>query len=517
MANASVLSSRSMPISFTLPHLDEILRNEHGINAVSMPLISDNSVSTVLADTLGWDTVYAIRVPDINKAIVAKKASPKTFEQTMSDPDIGIDISIEGEFGDWAIGTGGDGQNLHMKVPITQGTYKTPKSTYSLNKCTAVINIKLAYFPLQTPQPSSEIRSKHDLKLNTNHTDTAPIVSLVSFIFPEGAVKPGNDALLQGAFRNWFNANIEKFEHVFSTVNINLRAEDIKWLKPTYTSYAYSDNPDPDYSFFAVLCMTDGRSGKELTHALSPSAIVPGSRASFLISRSLFVEKSILPGISSVFVDSSVNDFKMINGNTEIINNSGKDLQINSIRYGGVNYTPYAESFNIAINQNEIITKIRSHINFSPGIDVYITTTTYQAIELVNKEDGTQTLGYKESRPPESMHKVETATWVIITTVLMSAIIGVYTTMVGMLVNHLSVKIIVTIIAVVVGVLVTVLASVLVQALADGVAKSMPAINPVIKAATDPIVWPTAKTQFKLTSVQLNGSVQFGGDPGFKM
>ncbi|TXK79845.1 TULIP family P47-like protein [Paenibacillus sp. N3.4] len=517
MVNTTVLSSRSMPISFTLPHLNEKLRIEQGINDVSMLLSSDKSVSTVVADTLGWDTVYAIRVPDINNAIVAKKASPKTFTQTTTDPDLGIEVSIDGEFGDWAISRGGDGQNLHMKIPITKGTYTTPNKTYSLNNCNAVINIKLAYFPNQIPQSVSEVGSKHDLKLKTDHTDEEPIVFLVSFLFPHGADKPASDALLQGAFRDWFNANIKKFEHIFSTVNINLHTEDIKWLKPTYTSYAYSDNPDPDESFFAVLCMTDGRSGKGLTHALSPSAIAPDSRASFLISRSLFLEKSMLPGVPTVFVDSSVDNFQLINGKTEISNKDGVILKIKPIKYGAIYYTPYAESFNISVNEHEIITKIKARIVFSPGIEAVVSTTTYQTIELVNKPDGTQTIGFKASRPTESMHTIETATWVIVTTVIVGLIATVYASLVGYVVGDLTIKLIVCTIAIFVGVLITLLLSVVLQTIAKGVAESMPSINPVIQAATGPIVWPTAKTEFKLTSAQLNGALQFGGDPGFAL
>ncbi len=515
--STSVLSSRSMPISFSIPQLTEKLKNEHGVNAMTMQLSNDKSVSTVLADTLGWDTVYAIRIPDANNAITAKKASPKTFKQTITDPDLDIEVSIEGDFGDWTIGTGGDGKNLHMKIPITKGTYKAKNKTYSLNNCYAVINVQLAYFPLEMSKELSEDGSTHDLKLKTSQTATDPIVSLISFIFPQDADRPASDALLQGTFRNWFNSNIQQFEHVFSTVNINLLAKELQWLKPTYTSYAYSDHLDPDKSFFAVLCMTDGRSGKGLTHALSPSAIAPGSRASFLISRSLFVEKSILPGIPIAFVDSTVNDFKMINGNTEIMNKDDVKLKMSPVRYGAIDYTPYAESFDITINNNEIVTKMKSHIEFSPGIDVYIYTTTYQTIELVNKPDGTQTIGYKETRPTESIHEVVTAMWVKITTFIISAIVAIVGVFVGNLVKEVVTKIIIAIIVVLIGALIALLLNVVLQVLAKGVAESMPPIDPMIKAATDPIVWPTATTQFKLTSAQLNGSVQFGGDPSFQL
>jgi hypothetical protein len=53
------------------------------------------SSTNQLADTYGWDTAYAITLPDLNAAIKKSNASPTTFAYEQDG------ISISGTFGTW--------------------------------------------------------------------------------------------------------------------------------------------------------------------------------------------------------------------------------------------------------------------------------------------------------------------------------------------------------------------------------------------------------------------------------
>lgn len=54
----------------------------------------------------------------------------------------------------------------------------------------------------------------------------------------------------------------------------------------------------------------------------------------------------------------------------------------------------------------------------------------------------------------------------------------------------------------------------IITAVASGNKDKIPPVNLMILNATKPITWPDA-TEFKLGWAGLNGSLQFGGDPGF--
>ena len=66
------------------------------------------------ADTYGWDTVFAIRVDDVNAAITRLATSPKTFSASTADPGTHLPVTVTGDFSDWQITLGGSGKLLDM-------------------------------------------------------------------------------------------------------------------------------------------------------------------------------------------------------------------------------------------------------------------------------------------------------------------------------------------------------------------------------------------------------------------
>ncbi|OPX90106.1 MAG: Macrolide export ATP-binding/permease protein MacB [Pelotomaculum sp. PtaB.Bin104] len=99
------------------------------------------------ADTNGWDTVFAIRIKDVNSAIRLQKSSPTDFSQHYVDPETDDDITITGVFGDWQLTTGGDGKNLHMSVPIKTGTMTRNGKPYDMAGDVATIEVNCDFVP----------------------------------------------------------------------------------------------------------------------------------------------------------------------------------------------------------------------------------------------------------------------------------------------------------------------------------------------------------------------------------
>lgn len=101
--DARVLEAHDKPLVFSFPDLDEDLRTEalekhdrHG--AAFLAAQSGGANPPPKADTLGWDTVFAIRMIDVNKAIVKQKTTPPTF--SASNP-LGEGSSLSGSFAAW--------------------------------------------------------------------------------------------------------------------------------------------------------------------------------------------------------------------------------------------------------------------------------------------------------------------------------------------------------------------------------------------------------------------------------
>lgn len=473
--------------------------------------------TTPVADTLGWDTVFAITLPNVNSALRQPAASPGNF-----DAKLASNYAISGTFGDWQVTMGGDGQDVYLLVPVKSGTLNYLGTSYSMDGSVATVVINFDFLPGQPavpPVPTSASGTEHHMKAKTRSQNPAidPIASVVQFSFPEGNKSSGNTpvhrALFQGALTQWFIENLARFNHVFSTVNLAQKSDEasFQWLKPSLTSYAYADGTTPDNSILGVLTTTQRRTIGDLSHEIVPDAIPVGAQSGFLISSNLFLKESVLPGLPHAFKNASAENFQLSNDGTEIVLAPGAVVDMNTVTHDGTPYFPKLKSFNLQVNDTEIVTNMKVAVNISPGIDITIYLTTYQTLVLVNKPDGTQTLGYKNTRPMKHTYTKHVAAWVKITIAVVSlivAIVGVF--IAGPAAEIAEMIVIAIVVAIIVGII-TGIEMIIEDVIAKGVANAMPAINPLIYAATDPIVWPTAASKFTLTSATLNGSIQLGG------
>jgi hypothetical protein len=153
-----------------------------------------------------------------------------------------------------------------------------------------------------------------DLRLRTSPAQKAlgamPAGDKAVYVFDlefNGATQPEGfeGAIIQQMLADWLAtpANLQSFNHVFASVNLNARAAvgAFQWLMPTDVSYAVIDRGSLETSTFAVLCMTEDRDASALAHQVSPFVIRDGHRAGLLISRARFLSQLLLPGIGTMF------------------------------------------------------------------------------------------------------------------------------------------------------------------------------------------------------------------------
>lgn len=262
-----------------------------------------------IADTFGWDTVFAIGLQAVNSSIKKGGSTPKGFTKTMSGA--GLAVTVNGTFDTWQVVPGGDGQNLHISMPVPTLKYDDGKQVKVFDDLLALVEVRLTLLP-QPDQPSGDGQWM-DLRLRTAADQlllgSAPAGKKPVYVLDlefNGTVQPEGfeGAIIQQMLGDWLQdpVNLQSFNHVFASVNLNSKAAvgAFQWLMPTSVSYAVIDRGTLETSTFALLCMTDKRKAPE-AHQVSPFVICEGHRAGMLISRERFLSQLLLPGIGTMF------------------------------------------------------------------------------------------------------------------------------------------------------------------------------------------------------------------------
>ncbi|MEL6957708.1 MAG: TULIP family P47-like protein [Pseudomonadota bacterium] len=247
---------------------------------------------------LGWDTVFAIRYSYVNDAIAASGRVPTSFNQTTQDE--GDTLNMAGNFASWGLTVGGTGHAIMMRLHVPSVTLKrTNHSDQTRTDVDFIIRVSLA------PHDGGAGPDGGNL---VNFKIAAPDSGLNRDVVVEEVIYEGSESdttvrfLLSGLMEEWLNENVHTFDFVFSTVNLNSRADKDhwQWLRPTATSYAVTDDRQSESTgIFAVLCMTEGREiakDQEITRDTIPD----GSNGAFLISKERFLSKVLAKGVGEM-------------------------------------------------------------------------------------------------------------------------------------------------------------------------------------------------------------------------
>ena len=461
--------------------------------------------------TYGWDTAFAICIPDVNAAIVKAGASPKNFTQVAPDQS----CSATGTFGVWQVCRGGDGVLIHFSIPIATGSMSFQGKNYPMAGGVATIEVQLRHIPPQ-PQPQSApgaAPSAHDLVVRiATDSETDPVVSVIDLTVPDDPGFIGR-ALMANLLALWFNDNLAAFSHIFSTVTINrvVDKDQFLWLAPTHTSYAYADGPTDAESILGVLCMTQQRPDGGIASQLSPNAIPPGARAGFLISQARFLEEMVLPALPMAFPGSSAADFAMSPDGTAVVNIANVNMA--SVSCAGISYQPVLTSLNISVMGEEIVVASSTRTDIALGTYSEVTVTSYQRLKAATKPDQSQTLVYEQTRPPILDHSVQSTETGAALKIILAVAAVVIAAILTLLTGGAFLIVALIILALLVGLL-EALPNLIANAVGNEVSDTSPSLALLVANATDPIRW-QGGSDFVLTWAGMNDSLQLGGNPGF--
>lgn len=259
----------------------------------------------------GWDTVFAIRYLDVNSAIVRAGSSPDGFENTivddalraiLKDESFGDSATIAGPFGDWSVAPGGSGHLVFMALPVPMVALSRPGHDDAV-RTDVVYTVKVELKAVERKgETGAGGGTLYDFVLSDQRSGGLPAVTVEACTYDNWEHDGFVHVFLVAAMEDWLNKNIDKFDHVFATVNLNAKADHGKfdWLMPTESAYAVNDDGTVEGGIFGVLCMTEGREAPP-NRQINAEALPETERASFVISRERFLKKMLAPGLGTMF------------------------------------------------------------------------------------------------------------------------------------------------------------------------------------------------------------------------
>jgi hypothetical protein len=453
------------------------------------------------AEAYGWDTVFALHIADANAAIAHAGSSPTGFHAT----DSADGYAADGTFGAWQIATGGSGDLIRLAIPLTTCTITEPGGKSEVVSGTALVDVRLNYLDEDTAPPPAGGSNKL-LKVQTTPAGAdAPAASVVQVEYTGTQPSFLGDAALQGMLGQWLNANLTDFDHVFATVNIDRTADTgaFQWMQPTHVSYAYSDLGAGDGAL-GVLCMTGGRPPTGLTQQVSGVVIPSGQRAGFLVSEQRLLDNLLLPAMPHVFPGSGQADYTLSSSGGSIVMAS-QNVSFTVTTADASTYPAQIVDLQLTVEADELQLSVTTVTEVSPGIHAYCQTQSFLGIHLVDKPDGTQTLGFYDSRDAITNHWTQADEGIEITEEILGIIALLLAAVAVVVTGGAAIGAAALIVGLVVGVM-----SLTTTLIEDAGKDDAPAIGSLVLNSTAAITWPDSK-DFQLGLATLSDSLQLGG------
>lgn len=467
-----------------------------------------------MSDTLttyGWDTAFAIRLRDVNSAIVKARSSPRSFAFA---PD--SYSHLNGTFGDWQVRRGPTGDLIHLTVPITGGTLSWLENTWPLAGITAIIEVRLETIAGEVQSGSTrwDLRVKPTGMPAYHELPSEPPASLVDVIYPDHALDGDGDAFLREALPIYFQNHLAEFDHIFASVNINEMEDtgDWAWLAPSFVSYAFVSGSSDDASHLGVLCLTQSEPVANRLCELAPSAIPDGSLSGFLIGTHLLMKNIIRPALVRAFPGTSDSDFVLSKDEQRIT--LARSLDMPPHDYEGTTYQSKLDELTVSITGSALTLESESSVELSDGIHGHVRNTHFANVIITTLPDGKQTLSFDTSLSPILGNPWTTKDGAItVIEILVGVLAGFAAVAVTMLTAGTATLIALVVVGLVFGIA-EAAPSIVAAALEGRTTDEMASVDGLLLTGVKPINWPDS-TDYRLTAATLNGCLQLGGDPQF--
>lgn len=253
----------------------------------------------MIISTEGWDTVFALRLPQVNAqiahAVYAGTTKLPVLDWTSNDRSASLcDVT----FTAWLLSSQGlegtGGTQVKMRFMINGGSFSMQNAAPAALAGSVIIG---------TVSLGVLADASHS-RLVLDHRKGVTVDELAI----SGSIQPALQPPFKLAIGLALSAALGEFGHVFASVDLNLLAAgNMPWLSPKAVGYCFLGGRDDASSYLGTLCMTDSFIAGNPTPPTSLAAgLVPdGATGAFALSRELFVRNLLLPGVSRGFAPAS--------------------------------------------------------------------------------------------------------------------------------------------------------------------------------------------------------------------
>jgi len=179
-------------------------------------------------------------------------------------------------------------------------------------------------------------------------------------------------------------------KQVFASINLStvLANDGLDWLRPALTNYCFKGNTQsPSSSFLAMLSLTGDPVAAAaklplLTQEVSPGIVTPDVKAGYLISDQLYLQNMVLPQVHKKY-ESVGNSAGMVYNADQIAVLNSNSFVVDSVKPNAISYDLHVDpnDFKIYLNGGQLKCDVRVHINVSPGIVAFMTSSaTYDMV-----------------------------------------------------------------------------------------------------------------------------------------
>ena len=359
-------------------------------------------------NTFGWDSVFTLRLPQVNAEIEKEKSSPQSFDQTVEGG-----YRAKAKFKPWRIGTSGDGELIHLHIGLEDiKTFQGDQST-TLKSAVAPVQVRLRFVPTSPTllMASDEI----EYKLVVETEPEAPLLMAGGFGSVQKAAqllqmqyKPGeelhsmDDAILRTCLEQWLNDNLKEFAHVFATVNIANRVGDgaFDWLKPKETKYAFLGADTEEESQLAILCVSRSQDIDHLYATVAPGALPSEEEsAAFVISGERFLDDFMRQALPVAFPGVQATDARLSDDKKELVIDRVTRLQRTSQE--SKDYDIDLLYLSIAVDGGTITVTSHTECQIDNGVYSECSSVSSYRMKLVKNGEGEDTLTFELIGEPD--------------------------------------------------------------------------------------------------------------------
>jgi hypothetical protein len=385
----------------------------------------DRELAPLGVTTRHWDTVSAIRIDELNKAIRLAGTSPRGFSDSLDG------VTVSARFEPWRIGPDGDGQTITLMLDLGDIEISDAEGTRRFAAAQALVDVRLELLPHDANQNGPVQRLL--LVVSLQPLERSDRVATVTDVIIEEPHKLVDQAHIGMVLQNWLNLNLQSFTHVFAAITLYRtvdKAEDFPWLKPTFVAYAFGRNAnDPSKSLLGVLCQTGNRSADGLVYQIEQDVLPKDTTVGFAISRRRFLTDMLMPSLPLAFDGLKASQIVLSADDSQL--NLSSPATLTAVKHKGKTYHPRLEELKIEVHETELLTTSHTCTQIIPGVSGHCRAHGGFGITLVDAKGGGKSLGMTRTRKMTEDNWQETAKSIVVLEWVLLALAALATIVIG--------------------------------------------------------------------------------------